>query len=335
MGEIILNWIRLLILLLCFQCVSLPKFIPPSSHKDETILVDGVLRKFLYFAPERKDNANKLSLTLVLHGGGGNPEGMVYLTRFSDRALEEETIFVYPQGIGNRWNDGRNVSHSETDIKNTNDVRFLRELVLWFQTQFEIDPNRIHVVGLSNGGFMAQRLACEDANLYATFSSVAATLSTNLSKSCKKPESKIALNLIFGKEDTVVPFNGGFVLLPGKEPSSKIPAGEVLSFPASIQFWKQSLECQKSTVTYLPDLKGKNPQTTERRDEQICTNGSFLQSNLIFKGQHIWPHGFYYKSASEYGYLSNDYDTSKEILKFQKENPKSGANLAHRFLKQH
>jgi polyhydroxybutyrate depolymerase len=304
-------------------CKTLPKFVPVSDHQIGKVVSDDIERTFHYYIPKQK-SLNPLPLIFVLHGGGGSSEGMIYLTRISEIAERDNFIVVFPNGIENRWNDGRGIMRYVTDKQNTNDVKFFREMVSFFKSTQQIDNRRIHVVGLSNGGFMAQRVLCEASDIFASGFTVAATTSKFLSKECVLHEP-VSLGFIFGKRDDVIPFMGGTVLIPSSmEPNApKVPAGESLSFLESLDVWKNRLKCELEEKQYIDSLKKKYPKEILKYSFRNCITNSLLDAYLIESGGHFWPHGFFYQNDKKYGFLTNDLDATNLIVDFFKRTPKS------------
>ncbi|WP_242935282.1 alpha/beta hydrolase family esterase [Leptospira kobayashii] len=306
-----------------FSCKTLPKFIPVQNHKSSQIISNGIERSFRYLLPgEYKKNS--LPLIFVLHGGGGSSEAMIYLTRLSEKVDQDRFIVVYPEGFANRWNDGRGIKHSITDQKNTEDVLFFRDMVTYFKKNYQIDESRIHVVGLSNGGFMAQRLACEAPDIFASSFSVAATTSKFLSQNCTL-NGPLSIGFIFGKKDDIIPYNGGTIYIP-KNPSNdkdRIGAGESISFQDSLKFWSEKLQCTSENKRYIQGLKPKINKDIIRYDYESANSSLKLRAFLLENGGHIWPHGFFYHNDKKYGYLSEDLDASSAVLDFFKETPKT------------
>jgi len=306
-----------------FSCKTLPKFVPVQNHKSSQIVSNGIERNFRYLLPTDYQT-NTLPLIFVLHGGGGNSEGMIYLTRLSERVDQDRFIVVYPEGFANRWNDGRGVKHSITDQNQTKDVLFFRDMVSYFKKNYLIDESRIHVVGLSNGGFMAQRLACEAADVFASSFSVAATTSKFLSQNCSLGRP-LSVGFIFGKKDDIIPYRGGTIFIP-KNPlndKDRIAAGESISFQDSLKFWSEKLQCTSENRRYIQGIKTKINKDIVQYDYESRIPSLRLRAFLLENGGHIWPHGFYYHSEKKYGYLSEDLDASSAILDFFKETPKT------------
>ncbi|TGM39301.1 poly(3-hydroxybutyrate) depolymerase [Leptospira levettii] len=299
-----------------FVCKSLPSIVPVKDHTLESIVSDGIIRNFRYYIPKNR-NESKLPVVFVLHGGGGSGEGMIYLSRMTEKAEEYGFIVVYPDGYGNRWNDGRNIPHSLTDKRNTKDVQFFRDMVYFLDKKIPVDTSRIHAVGISNGGFMTQRLLCEASDLFRSGYSVAAVTSKGLTAICPKPPIK-SIGFIMGTSDDVVPYKGGIVSIP-KDMSPKaerIPAGEVLSFVESLSYWSSGFPCKEEMNTKKRHMNRFWKRDIEYSKLSDCSGDEVVEGYLIPGGGHIWPNGFYYQNEKQYGYLSKDLDTREIVLQF-------------------
>lgn len=307
---------------ICSFCKTLPKFVPVSDHKESKILSAGRERVFRYYLP-RENQTTAKPLIFVLHGGGGNGEAMIYLSRITDYAEQEDFIVVYPTGYANRWNDGRGIQRFITDQLNIDDVQFFRDMIEFFKMNYNVDSQRIHVVGISNGGFMAQRLICEASDLFASGFSVAATSSVFIANSCNI-QSPVSVGFIFGKKDDIIPFNGGNIYIPvSSEPNAeRLPGGESLSYQDTVQLWKNRLKCDLEDFQIIESLsRRKNGEIIKQTYMNSNTN-SRLEAHLIEKGGHVWPHGFFYVNEKNYGYLTDDIDASRIVLNFFKQTPK-------------
>ena len=71
------------------------------------------------------------------------------------------------------WNAG--ICCGRARDENVDDVGFVREIVKQLKTQLNVDPNRIFANGMSNGGMMSYRLACEMADTFRAIAAVAGT----------------------------------------------------------------------------------------------------------------------------------------------------------------
>src|SRR4030043_256365 len=73
---------------------------------------------------------------------------------------KEGFIIVYPQGVGRHWNDGRKGANDRAHKENIDDVGFISLLIDRLVTEWNINPARIYVTGISNGAGMSFMLAC-------------------------------------------------------------------------------------------------------------------------------------------------------------------------------
>jgi len=296
-------------------CKSLPNFIPPQQHLVESIEVDGHARKYYLYNGIEKTQSNSKKLIFVLHGGGGKAEGMIYLTRLSDYAKIQNLVLVYPQGLGDRWNDGRDVPNSFPDQNRNDDSKFLKALARELQERFQITRDETHIVGLSNGGFMSMRLACESNPWFQSYFAVAATISESTFKNCNKAPAPISVSIVMGEKDAIVPFLGGDIFLPSGN-AEPIKAGRSVGALAAFQFWLKKQNCLASEKIEVEDKKQRKKGRIFLHRGLHCENQSIVRLYQITEGQHIWPGGFYYKSEYQYGYLSDDLDTTIILLEF-------------------
>jgi polyhydroxybutyrate depolymerase len=126
--------------------------------------VEGILRYYYLYIPPGIGDRVGVPLVILLHGAGGNPRTVRNLTGMNELAEQEGFIVAYPQGTGVKdrqltWNAGQCCGFAyKNDI---DDVAFIRELIAELSSQWDIDERRVYAAGISNGGMMTQRLACE------------------------------------------------------------------------------------------------------------------------------------------------------------------------------
>jgi polyhydroxybutyrate depolymerase len=156
-------------------------------------------------------NGEPAPLLFVLHGFGGNAQAMSSFTNI-ENALNEydlDAVVVYPSGTGaeqglpQSWNAGTCCPFATFDL--VDDVAFFDELIASLIQRYEIDTARVWVVGHSNGGMMAYRLACELSTLVTAIGVAAGALVID---TCAPVRQVSALHL-HGELDTVVPLAGG------------------------------------------------------------------------------------------------------------------------------
>ena len=182
--------------------------------------------------------AERLPLLLYLHGLGGS--GSEALTSPELRALAQRhrMVLVAPDGNLDRqgrrfWNAGG--ACCNFDGKAVNDVARLEALLFHWTQRPEIDPARVYVVGFSNGGFMAHRLACYMDDRLAAIVSIGGAGRAR-EEACA-PVSTIAVLEIHGDADPIVRYGGGHVL-------DNRAADPHPSAPETFADWAERLGCQ-------------------------------------------------------------------------------------------
>ena len=180
--------------------------VPPGFSSITT--ADGRVRSYLVSDLSDDEPA---PLLFVLHGFGGNAQAMSSFTNIEDSldAYDLDAVVVYPSGTGaeqglpQSWNAGTCCPFATFDL--VDDVAFFDELIASLIAQYEIDTTRVWVVGHSNGGMMAYRLACE---LSTRITAIGVAAGALVIDTCAPVRPVSALH-VHGELDTVVPLAGG------------------------------------------------------------------------------------------------------------------------------
>lgn len=196
------------------------------------IAVGGRTRSYLLHRPPGHDPREPVPLVVVLHGGGGNGAGMARISGFSEAADREGFLVAYPDGsgaLGERlltWNAGNCCGWAlEHEV---DDVAFLAALLDRLETDLAIDARRIYVTGLSNGGMMAYRAACELSGRIAAIAPVAGAMNLEICAA----ERPVSVVVFHGTADEHVPYGGGAPtrLVDRRHPRVDAPVSEAVSF---------------------------------------------------------------------------------------------------------
>lgn len=115
----------------------------------------------------------------------------VIASGLNDKAEQEGFLVVYPHAFMSLWNAGN------CCIPYVDDPGFVRALLRELHKTHCIDSSRIYGVGLSGGGFMAYKAACDDADIFAAFASVGGG---NLADPCN-PSRPVPLMHFHGTAD--------------------------------------------------------------------------------------------------------------------------------------
>jgi polyhydroxybutyrate depolymerase len=187
--------------------------------------------------PSTLQSGERVPLLLVLHGFGVSSSLLIAKAGLDQIADQKKFAYLAPEGSRDAlgrpfWNAGKSccdLDHSQVD-----DVKRLRELLDANLSNASIDPKRVFVIGYSNGGFMAQRLACEVGDRIAGVVSVAgAAPSPELP--CAQTTA-LAFLEIHGDADPIVHYAGGTVF----DRTDVAPHG---SAPDTAKYWAQRLGC--------------------------------------------------------------------------------------------
>lgn len=271
----------------------------------------GVERRWILHIPDGIGEDERRPMIVALHGGGGRADRFA---RFSnlDAIAERERVFVlYPQGFERHWNDGRGTNDFEAFAQNIDDVGFLTSLVSYVDgIRVKVDRSRVYVAGISNGGMMALRLACEATDTFAAIAIVAANMPARQEPRCR-PDATMPVLVMNGTHDRLVPYNGGTVRFGLQR------LGSVLSTDATVRFWINRNDCADlpSTET-LPDRpEDDNTETTVTRWTD-CANGAAVVLYRIERGGHTWPGGAQYLPERVVGRVGRDFNAEEAIWEF-------------------
>jgi polyhydroxybutyrate depolymerase len=277
--------------------------IASAQQKTEHIVVDEKSREFITYIPPGTNPEDKLPVIISLHGRLGTAERQMKSANFIPIADREKVIIVCPQGINRSWNDGR---ATPAHKKGINDVKFINQLISYLINTYHADATRIFVTGMSNGGFMSSRLACEMNNKIAAIAVVAASMDKDEDE---QPVKGIPVMYIQGTEDPLVPFNGGMM--------EKGAEGNIYSHDEVLKKWAAINKCNnKPVISYLPVKVDDG--TSIIKEEFSNSSGVRVVGYTIVGGGHIWPGGPQYLPKFVIGKGTKNLDASEEIWAFFK-----------------
>ncbi len=226
--------------------------------------VAGQERHYLVHRPAGAAPASGYPLVVMMHGGLGSAAQAESAYGWDALADREQVVVVYPDGVDRTWNAGTccgTAQRTEVD-----DVSFVSHVVAEVSARVPIDPARRFATGMSNGGMMTYRMACQ-TELFAAIAPVSGTQLVD----CSAAAATSVLH-IHGAADPLVRLDGqrgtGVAHVSGP-PLATVWEG-----------WRLRDSCPAFTTTRTGAV------TTATAS---CPQGRTVESIVIAGGGHEWP----------------------------------------------
>lgn len=293
-------------------CSGPPPEIPPGP-KEVQFGHDNYIRNVTFHIP-KKLRKRKRSLVLCLHGGDETPESIARITRRGFDKLSESNNFIvgYPEALNKYWNDAREDSISLSHYEDIDDVGFIDKTIQYAIDSFNVDPKNVFVTGLSDGGLMTFRLACELPGRLKGIATVAASITLDQLVECNV-DTTLSILAINGTRDPVLPYDGGQIIFDERE------KGSVLPIEDAIKFWLKKNGCSdKPVVKDVPNRDTFDETRSEEISYTNCNNGNKIVLIKVNNGGHTWPGGRQYEGQRNIGRTSRDFIATDEIWIFFK-----------------
>ncbi|MFQ5699153.1 MAG: alpha/beta hydrolase family esterase [Myxococcota bacterium] len=219
-------------------------------------------------------------LVILLHGYGSSSTAQEAYMQFTPLADEFGFLYLTPDGkvdcLGNQfWN--------ATDAccnfcGSADDSGYLKALIEATATGFNVDRLRVFLIGHSNGGFMAYRMACDHPRLIAAIASLAgATYADPTKCGFQGPVHVLQLH---GTADATILFGGGAI-------NGVVYPGAI----ATVEDWATRNGCSPVADTSAAprDLEANLPgsESTVTRYATGCFAGGSAELWTIVGGQHV------------------------------------------------
>lgn len=274
------------------------KYLEPTegtSSFEEDIVWQGTTRRVLYIMPNVQTETLAPAV-VVLHYHYGTPEVMANLIEAGRLAAEHGAWVILPEA-DHEWQEDPGKTGG------TDDVGFLAQVIANATTLRPIDPKRVYLSGMSNGGFMAERMACERADLIAGTAIVAATLRKSLSTACT-PSRVVPMTIMLGSRDSRINFeaNLNLGLLTGQK-----------AFSRYVEL--NGCDPAQTLSSQIPDTESDGTVTT-LQEAGGCAPGGAVRYYAIDGGGHTWPQGNYTNGISLLGKAAKDFNATDEIWNF-------------------
>ena len=263
---------------------------------------DGLRRTYRVYRPE---GAGMLgAIVFVLHGAGGSGAAQERIDggSFARLAARERFLLAFPDGVGRQWSDGR----GRTRAGDVDDVGYLTALLDRLRGEYALTGAPAFVAGMSNGGMMAYRLACDVPDRFAAAAAVVANLSNRLAETCQ-PGRPISLLVMNGTADPLMPYDGGEVGV------GRFVWARVLSTADTVGFWARANGCTAPPVAKARRVEQFGIITEQR---PACRGGTEVTLIRVEAGGHTWPGGLQYLPAAAIGPVVREFDGSAAIWAF-------------------
>lgn len=222
-----------------------------STLVRHTITFGGEQRTYLLSLPP---DAGAVPLLVTLHGTASDACAHAQQSAWAAHpgSSERSYAIAFPNATRRVW------SYSAGSA----DVGFLRAVVADVRFRAAIDTRRVFVSGHSNGAFMAQRAACDAADVFAAAAEYAGgSPSPAFGADDCLPSRGIAIGMWHGERDFVVP---------------------ALLGTRSRDAWAARLACSSRAPT-----AGEAPLVVHSG----CRDGVRVEWNVLTGQGHLWPAG--------------------------------------------
>jgi polyhydroxybutyrate depolymerase len=179
-----------------------------------------------------------LPLVLLLHGYTFDGQLQARYFGLDDLVDGRGFILAKPNGemdaLGQRYWNAFPACCATAAAAPPDDVAFLTAVLDDLVQAFAVDLKRVYVLGFSNGGFMAHRLACDLSHRIAAVVSVAGAVDPTL---CH-PTDPMSVVELHGTADELIHYGGGTTL------GNTVP---YVSVDQTMSFWVDAEHCQQSS----------------------------------------------------------------------------------------
>jgi polyhydroxybutyrate depolymerase len=220
----------------------------------ESVTVAGIERSFELHIPARMQP--RPAFVIALHPRPANGPAMRYITGFNAISDAHGFLVAYPNAVQSQWN-------GLTCCGKADDVSFLLALIEKTRAQHDIDPDRIYLVGVSNGGELAYRAVGEAPDTFAAVAVVAGRrvgphAETGEPVRSVVPSAPVSLITMLGAKDQAAADQW-----------------------AGLEDWRKINGCGPVRI--------ETPLPASRVEAARCRNGSDVVAYLFNDVGHVWP----------------------------------------------
>jgi polyhydroxybutyrate depolymerase len=169
-----------------------------------------------------------------------------------------------------------------------------------------VDRDRVYATGLSNGGAITYRLACERASVFAAVAPVGTGDQLGAAQGCT-PARPVPVLHTHGTADPCWTFETGTTACIQDDGGRKVGVEDTLAR------WRTINGCKGDPVeTTLPDGPGADDGTRTRRFDWSCAADTTLLQ--VEGGGHTWPGGWQYWGSHRIGPVAQDFDLDELLV---------------------
>ena len=222
-----------------------------------------------------------MPLVLLLHGYRASASIQEVYFKLAAESERRGFLYAMPDGTKDRrGNRFWNATDSCCDLfgSGVDDSAYLSEVLNAVKSAYTVDSRRVYLIGHSNGGFMAYRMACDHANEITAVVSLAGAMSSD-ARTCS-PRRPVSVLEIHGTNDRTIRFAGG------------TQAGHAYpSVGTTVADWRRLDGCGDTPDTsarpkdLVSDLAGA--ETTVATYASGCRGGTTVALWTIVAGAHV------------------------------------------------
>jgi len=284
-------------------------------------------RAYDVYLPADYAAARPAPVILAIHGGGGNSRAAAR-TACPDGDLDsqdclhamanrEGVAVVYPNGTRSRllpnvrtWNAGGGAKgwqcvSGRACQEGVDDIAYFRALLDDLERWVAVDARRVYATGLSNGGAMSHRLACQMGDRIASIAAVGGANQYATTASCAPPRP-VPVMQIHGTADPCWRYEGGEAACAQRDDLTKI------SVDASMRVWARVNGCGPAGGAEV--LAREKDITTVQIRWAACRADTILIR--VDGGGHVWPGGWAYFGERVIGPMVRGWSANRVILDF-------------------
>ncbi|MFC1764918.1 alpha/beta hydrolase family esterase [Planctomycetota bacterium] len=177
----------------------------------KSMIHDEIERTYVIYMPSSLDSdPNGYPLLIGLHGTSSDGIGMMATAHLFSESEREKFIVACPDGLKydlmTYFNAGEHyeeLTDLDGDGVGTDDLGFISRIIDKMIINYPVDPNRVYVMGHSNGGIMAYRLTAQLPDKIAAIASNSGPMVYT-----EDPCGPVPIIHIHGLEDPLIPYEG-------------------------------------------------------------------------------------------------------------------------------